>query len=441
MSGGNKSRGVTGMLIALALMLISSGALAQSGSNGHWDLLIGYRYQYQWLHPGAFPAPPPARAATCSVVPNEVIVGDPVTATVKVGNFNPKHTLTYVWHPSSGGGKIIGTDAVTRIETTDAAPGSYTVTAFVTDAKDKDKKNNEARCSADFIIKPPPLRIPPTLSLSASQTSVPAGGTVNLSANCTSPGGDPVSVTGWTASGGTISGAGEAATLSTGGVSPGSIRVSATCTDSRGVTSQASTEMVVENLPPPPPTPEIEARETRLALNSIYFPTTLPQIGNLQAGLVASQRQTLVALAIDFKKYLESKPEAHLILEGHADPMGEAEYNQDLSVRRVEIVKSFLVEQGISEGSIDTKGFGASHSLSEAEVKEAVENNPQISPEERQSALRGMRKIVLASDRRVDITLSTTGQSSVRQLPLNAADAATLIGRRRGKAEPKKGTN
>jgi outer membrane protein OmpA-like peptidoglycan-associated protein len=121
--------------------------------------------------------------------------------------------------------------------------------------------------------------------------------------------------------------------------------------------------------------------------------------------------------------------------------MGEAEYNQDLSVRRVEIVKSFLVEQGISEGSIDTKGFGASHSLSEAEVKEAVENNPQISPEERQSALRGMRKIVLASDRRVDITLSTTGQSSVRQLPLNAADAATLIGRRRGNAEPKKGTN
>jgi hypothetical protein len=30
----------------------------------------------------------------------------------------------------------------------------------------------------------------------------------------------------------------------------------------------------------------------------------------------------------------------------------------------------------------------------------------------------------------VDITLSTTGQSSVRQLPLNAEDALTLIGGR-----------
>jgi hypothetical protein len=45
--------------------------------------------------------------------------------------------------------------------------------------------------------------------------------------------------------------------------------------------------------------------------------------------------------------------------------------------------------------------------------------------------------IVLASDRRVDITLSTTGQSSVRQFPFNAADALTLIGGREGEAKKK----
>lgn len=204
---------------------------------------------------------------------------------------------------------------------------------------------------------------------------------------------------------------------------------------------------MVEN-PPQAKNPEIEVLEARLALHSIYFPTAMPPIRNPNAGLVASQRQTLVGLAADFKKYLESKPEAHLILEGHADPRGPAEYNQKLSERRVDRVKSFLVEQGVPEGNIDTKAFGAQRTLSNEEVKDAVENNPNLTPEERQRALRNMRTIVLASDRRVDITLSTTGQSSVRQFPFNAADALTLIGGREGEAKkkavrpaPKKRTN
>jgi hypothetical protein len=168
--------------------------------------------------------------------------------------------------------------------------------------------------------------------------------------------------------------------------------------------------------------------EARLALESIYFPTSIPAIRNPDDGLVASQSRILVALAADFKKYLESKPEAHLILEGHADPRGRTKYDQKLSERRVDRVKSFLVEQGISNANLETKAVGARHALSEAEVKDTIENDPQLSPEERQSALRNMPTIVLASDRRVDIKLSTTGQSSVRQFPFNAADALTLIG-------------
>ena len=54
--------------------------------------------------------------------------------------------------------------------------------------------------------------------------------------------------------------------------------------------------------------------EARLALHSIYFPTAMPPISNPNAGLVVSQRETLFALAADFQKYLESEPEAHLIL-------------------------------------------------------------------------------------------------------------------------------
>ena len=36
-------------------------------------------------------------------------------------------------------------------------------------------------------------------------------------------------------------------------------------------------------------------------------------------------------------------------------------------------------------------------------------------------------QIILASNRRVDVTLNTTGQKSVRQFPFNAADSLTLI--------------
>jgi outer membrane protein OmpA-like peptidoglycan-associated protein len=396
------------MLIVLAVSLISSRAFAQSTV---------------------------APAATCSVQPNEVMVGEPVTATVTASNFNPKHTLTYVWSPSNGGGKVIGIDTTAQIETTNAAPGSYTVTARVTDAKEK--KNNEASCSASFTVKPLPPKNPPTMSISASPMSVPAGGTVDLSANCTSPDGVPVSVAGWTASGGTVSGTGGSATLNTAGVSPGAIAVSASCTDSRGLSAQASTEVKVENPPPPPPKPQIEVTEARLALHSIYFPTSMPPIENPNAGLVASQQQTLVALAADFKKYLESKPEAHLLLEGHADPRGRTKYDQKLSERRVGRVKSFLVEQGVPKDNIDTKAYGVLHALTEAAVKHAIENDPQLSPEERQRALRNMLTTVLASDRRVDITLSTTGQSSVRQFPFNAEDALTLIGGRESEAKKK----
>jgi len=207
MSVKNKRRPITGISIVLAVSFISTGALAQAN----------------------------APAADCSVLPKEVIVGEPVIATVRANNFNPRHTLTYVWSPSTGGGKVIATDTIARIETANAAPGSYTVTAFVTDAKER--KNNEVSCSADFIIKPAP-RNPPTLSVSASPMSVPAGETVNLSANCTSPDGVPVSVADWKASGGTVSSAGAAATLNTAGASPGSITVSATCIDARGLTGR-----------------------------------------------------------------------------------------------------------------------------------------------------------------------------------------------------------
>lgn len=172
--------------------------------------------------------------------------------------------------------------------------------------------------------------------------------------------------------------------------------------------------------------------EARLALHSIYFVTAKPTAAKPDGGLVLSQQKTLIALATDFKKYLEAKPDAHLTLEGHADHRGSDAYNQALSERRVARVKSFLVENGVPEGDIETKAFGKQHNLTSDEVKQSVEQNSDLTPEERGRALRNLVTIRMASNRRVDVTLNAAGQTenSVRQYPFNAADSMTLIGGR-----------
>ena len=374
-------------------------------------------------------------AATVSVQPAESMVGEPITATATASNFNSKHELTYEW--SSTCGKISGNGTTASIDTNGAPGGSCTATVKVTDPKAK--KNNVATASSNFTIKEPPKN-PPTMSCSTSPATVQAGASVTVSCTCTSPDNVPVSVSNYAASGGSINGSGNTATLNTTGASPGKITVTATCSDQRGLNTPATTEVSIENPPPPPPppvSPEVRLLEQRLALHSIYFPTAQPTKANPQGGLVKSQQGTLTALAADFKKYLESKPEAKLVLEGHADVRGSADYNQALSERRVERTKGFLIEQGVPAGSIETKAFGAQQQLTAEQVKNSVDQNPELTPGEKARILKNQRTIILASNRRVDVTLSTTGQESVRQFPFNAADSLTLIGGREKPATAK----
>jgi len=375
-------------------------------------------------------APELVPAASCSVQPTEVLVGEPITANVTASNFNPKHTVAYGW--SGNGGTVTGKDTAASIDTNGVAPGAYTVTVHATDAKAK--KNNEASCSATYTIKPLPPKNPPTISCSASPSSVVIGGSASITCTCTSPDGVPVSVANWTSTGGSVSGSGNTATLSTAGASAGSATVGATCTDSRGLTGQASAQVAVEN-------PPVDNKlETRLALHSIYFIVNQPRPSDRTGGLLPSQQQTLIALATDFKKYLENKPDAHLILGGHADHRGTPAYNLALSQRRVDGVKNFLVAQGVPAANIDVKAFGEDENLTTEQVKESVDGNPDLSTEERARILKNINVVRMASNRRVDVTLSTTGQSSAKVFPFNSTDALTLIGGRSGakKATPAK---
>jgi hypothetical protein len=299
-----------------------------------WRLRTGFVFSWGG-------APPVTPTASCSVQPTEVMVGEPITATVTTSNFNSKHTVAYAW--TGNGGQVTGKDTTAQIDTKDAAPGSYSVTVHVTDAKMK--SSNEASCSASYTIKPLPPKNPPTMSCSASPSSVQAGGSVSVTCSCTSPDNVPVTVSGWTSTGGNVSGSGNTATLTTDGAQPGAITVSATCTDNRGLTAQASTQATIENPPPPPPKAS--------KLSQCDFPNEKKpwRVDN-----------TCKAILDDVAKNLQQNPDSKLVVVGNADP---AERRKNLAGERAADSKFYLTEgeaqQHIDPSRIDVRtGSGGS---------------------------------------------------------------------------------
>lgn len=53
---------------------------------------------------------------------------------------------------------------------------------------------------------------------------------------------------------------------------------------------------------------------------------------------------------------------------GHADRVGSADYNQDLSERRAAAVRDFLVDEGVDEGIITSRGYGQDQPIQECDA-------------------------------------------------------------------------
>src|SRR6185312_12855039 len=315
---------------------------------------------------GGPPPPPPNRPPVVSVNanPNQLTLGD--TAVIQAQASDPDNDpLTYAW--TSTCGNVEGTGAEVRLNSASMAPGKCTVTVKVDDGR-----GGNASSSTDVTVAPRPNR-PPTVSCAASPQTVTAGQPVSLTATGNDPDNDQLTYT-WQATGGKVTGSGAQAQFETAGLAPGHYTVTCKADDGKGGTAEGQADIEVQK------PPEQQQLEVRLSLHSIYFPTAQPTAANPNGGLLASQERTLVTLASDFKKYLTYRPDAHLILQGHADPRGSAEFNKALSERRVTRTKAFLVEQGVSADAIETQGLGEEQPMSADQVKQAVEQDANLTP-------------------------------------------------------------
>jgi len=71
-------------------------------------------------------------------------------------------------------------------------------------------------------------------------------------------------------------------------------------------------------------------------------------------------------------------PGLNLEVEGHTDNVGSTEYNQLLSEQRAATVMDFLVQQGISESSVKSRGFGKSQPVAENDTPEGRAKNRRV---------------------------------------------------------------
>lgn len=71
-------------------------------------------------------------------------------------------------------------------------------------------------------------------------------------------------------------------------------------------------------------------------------------------------------------------PASKMVVEGHTDSRGTAAYNQDLSQRRAQAVRDYLVTRGVASERITAQGFGPTRSVADNASAEGRANNRRV---------------------------------------------------------------
>lgn len=74
----------------------------------------------------------------------------------------------------------------------------------------------------------------------------------------------------------------------------------------------------------------------------------------------------------------KQSPESRIVVEGHTDSQGSAALNQDLSQRRAQVVRAYLVSHGIAADRLSSAGFGSTRSIADNKSAEGRANNRRV---------------------------------------------------------------
>jgi hypothetical protein len=188
---------------------------------------------------GSFTPPPPVQLS-CVPSPVTIFPGDPETITATAGSLDPKLNAVYSW---SGSGAT-GTGTSVTISTGSLAPGSYTVTGTVKEGKpgrEGLKPWETATCQAVFTVR---AYEPPTVSCSASPSTINPGDKSTISATGISPQNRPLTYS-YSAVSGTINGSGNTAIFDSTGAPTGPVAITCNVSDDKGQTATAGTSVTI----------------------------------------------------------------------------------------------------------------------------------------------------------------------------------------------------
>jgi hypothetical protein len=180
-----------------------------------------------------------------------------------------------------------------------------------------------------------------------------------------------------------------------------------------GTATRTATLHIVGSIDPAPP----------VILASIFYPSNYPQRSNPIVGLVSSQKQILREAATTFKNNEQYDEHNKLVVMGHADVRGPEKYNLALSEMRAELVKNYLISQGIAADKVETRAEGKRSQLDEHRVEDLQSQDTQ---KPQKWMIRRKKATWLAYNRRVDIILEPLGQESTEAYPNDAPDARIL---------------
>ncbi|MGE5645371.1 MAG: OmpA family protein [Acidobacteriota bacterium] len=119
---------------------------------------------------------------------------------------------------------------------------------------------------------------------------------------------------------------------------------------------ETATATVTVSVPPPPPPPPAAVKKTLSELvaenlQDVYFDYDKSDVRE-------DARATLTRDADGLKRIFAEIPDAVVVMEGHCDERGSAEYNLGLGDRRAASAKEFLQQLGISGDKLKTISYG-----------------------------------------------------------------------------------